>query len=170
MLAKGVPKRHGYSIIIEPLQWRHNDRDCVSNHQCLNYLLNRLFRRRLKKISKLRVSSLCEWNSPVTGEFPAKRDSNAENVFIWWRHHAIGFLSLPLCIECSLLENQDEDPIFPPLNQSHSPSFLKTRHHISVASHELHVISNHWQLYCWFKLILGAPQRKTQSPALPAFH
>ena len=26
-------------------------------------------------------------NSPVTGEFPAKRSSNAENVFIWWRHH-----------------------------------------------------------------------------------
>ena len=23
-------------------------------------------------------------NSPVTGEFPAKRASNAENVFIWW--------------------------------------------------------------------------------------
>ena len=26
-------------------------------------------------------------NSPVTGEFPAQRDSNAENVSIWWRHH-----------------------------------------------------------------------------------
>ena len=27
-------------------------------------------------------------NSMVTGEFPAQRDSNAENVSIWWRHHA----------------------------------------------------------------------------------
>ena len=26
-------------------------------------------------------------NSPVTGEFPAQRASNAENASIWWRHH-----------------------------------------------------------------------------------
>ena len=26
-------------------------------------------------------------NSPVTGEFPSQRASNAENVSIWWRHH-----------------------------------------------------------------------------------
>ena len=25
--------------------------------------------------------------SPVTGEFPAQRTSNPENVSIWWRHH-----------------------------------------------------------------------------------
>ena len=25
----------------------------------------------------------------MTGEFPAQRTSNAENVFIWWRHHEI---------------------------------------------------------------------------------
>ena len=47
----------------------------------------RLFRRRSKKTSKLRVTGLCEGNSPVTGEFFAQRDSNAENVSIWWRHH-----------------------------------------------------------------------------------
>ena len=29
-------------------------------------------------------------NSPVTGEFPAQRASNAENVSIWWRHHDTG--------------------------------------------------------------------------------
>ena len=27
-------------------------------------------------------------NSPVTGEFPSQRASNAENLSIWWRHHA----------------------------------------------------------------------------------
>ena len=27
-------------------------------------------------------------NSPETGEFPAQMASNAENVSIWWRHHA----------------------------------------------------------------------------------
>ena len=26
-------------------------------------------------------------NSPVTGEYPAQRASNAVNVSIWWRHH-----------------------------------------------------------------------------------
>ena len=41
-----------------------------------------------QKISKLRVTGLCAGNSPVTGEFPAQSASNAENVSIWWRHHA----------------------------------------------------------------------------------
>ena len=39
------------------------------------------------KTSKLRVTSLCAENLPVTGEFPAQTASNAENVSIWWRHH-----------------------------------------------------------------------------------
>ena len=45
-------------------------------------------RRRSKKASKLHVTGVCEWNSLVTGEFPAQKASNAENVSIWWRHHA----------------------------------------------------------------------------------
>ena len=43
--------------------------------------------RRSKKTSKPRVTGLCEGNSPVTGEFPAQRASNTENVSIWWRHN-----------------------------------------------------------------------------------
>ena len=50
-------------------------------------LLNRLFRRRSKKTSKLRVTGLCAGNPPVTGEFPSQMASYAENVSIWWRHH-----------------------------------------------------------------------------------
>ena len=72
------------------LRWHHNERDGVSNHQPHDCLLNRLFRRRSKKASKLRVTGLCEGNSPVTGEFPAQRASNAENVSTWWRHHYVG--------------------------------------------------------------------------------
>ena len=34
------------------------------------------------------VYSIGVGNSPVAGEFPAQRASNAENVSIWWRHHA----------------------------------------------------------------------------------
>ena len=69
------------------LRWRHNERNGVSNHQPHHYLFNRLFRRKSKKTSKLRVTVFCAGNSPVTGEFPAQRASNAENISIWWRHH-----------------------------------------------------------------------------------
>ena len=44
------------------LLWRHNGHDSVSNHQPHDCLLNRLFRRRSKKISKLRVTGLCAEN------------------------------------------------------------------------------------------------------------
>ena len=70
-----------------PLQWRHNKHDGVSNHRYHDCLINRLLRRRSKETSKLRVTGLWEGNSPVTGEFPAQRASNAETVSIWWRHH-----------------------------------------------------------------------------------
>ena len=76
---------HCWGVI--SLLWRHNGCDGVSNHQPHHSLLNRLFMSRSKKTSKLRVTGLCEGNSPVTGEFPAQRASNAENVSIWWRHH-----------------------------------------------------------------------------------
>ena len=70
-----------------PLQWRHNECDGVSNHKPHDCLLNRLFRRGSKKTSKLRATGLCAGNSPMTGEFPAQRASNVENISIWWRHH-----------------------------------------------------------------------------------
>ena len=69
------------------LRWRNNRRDSVSIQQPYDCLLNRLFRRRWKKTSKLRVTGLCAWNSPETGEFHAQMASNAEHVSIWWRHH-----------------------------------------------------------------------------------
>ena len=56
---------HDAEISMTSLQWRHNERDGVSNHQPHDYLLNRLFRRRSKKISKFCVSALCMGNSPV---------------------------------------------------------------------------------------------------------
>ena len=48
------------------------ERDGVSNHRPHNCLLNRLFRSSSKQTSKLRVTGLCEGNSPVTGEFPTQ--------------------------------------------------------------------------------------------------
>ena len=69
------------------LQWHHNERDGISNHQPRDCLHHRLLRRRSKKISKLRVTGLCEGNSLGTGEFPAQRASDARNASIRWRHH-----------------------------------------------------------------------------------
>ena len=42
-----------------------------------------------RKTSKLRVTTLCVENSPVTGEFPAQKARNMENVSIWWRLHEL---------------------------------------------------------------------------------
>ena len=64
------------------LQWRHNERDGVSNHQRFDCLLDRLFGYR----SKLRTTGLCERTLPVTGGFHSQRVSSAE-ISIWWRHH-----------------------------------------------------------------------------------
>ena len=84
-----------YCCCYYPLRWRHNGCNSVSNHQPRECLLRRLIWRTSKKTSKLRVTGLCAGNSPETGEFPAQMASNAENVSIWWRHHA---LSIPLSL------------------------------------------------------------------------
>ena len=77
--------RNAHNLTI--IQWRKNERDGVSNHRCLYCLLNCCFRCRSKKTSKIRVTGLCVGNSPVTGEFPTLKASNAENISTWWRHH-----------------------------------------------------------------------------------
>ena len=46
------------------LQWCHNGRNSISNHQPYDCLLNHLFRRRSKKTSKFRVAGLWPVNSP----------------------------------------------------------------------------------------------------------
>ena len=59
------------------LQCRHNGRDVVSNHQPHDCLLNRLFRRRSQKTSKLRVTGLCagipRWPVNSPHKWPVKR-------------------------------------------------------------------------------------------------
>ena len=60
------------NFVPDTLQWRHNECDSVSNHQPHDCLLNRLFRRRSKKTSKLRVTGLCAENSPGPVNSPHK--------------------------------------------------------------------------------------------------
>ena len=69
------------------LHWRHMS-ELASQITSLAIVYSTVkSRRRSKKTSKLHVTDLCAANSPVTGEYPAQRASNAENVSIWWRHH-----------------------------------------------------------------------------------
>ena len=63
---------HDDMMTSNSLQWRHNDHDGLSNHQPHGCLLNRLFRRRSKKTSKLRVTGLCAGNWPGPVNSPHK--------------------------------------------------------------------------------------------------
>ena len=84
----------GYNWFLT-LEWRHNELDGISNHWSLDCLLDCLFWHRSKKTSNLCVTGLCVGNSPVTGEFPAQRASNSENVPIWWHRHEMNEFLLP---------------------------------------------------------------------------
>ena len=97
----------GYCKTLTALHWRHNERDGVSNHQPHDCLLNCLFRLWSKKPSKSRVTGLWAGNSPMTGEFPAQRASNAENVSIWGRHHMVQVTELWLSCYLVLLSLDD---------------------------------------------------------------
>ena len=99
---------------------------------------NRLFRRRSKKTSKLRITGLCAGKSPGTGEFPAQMASYAENVSIWWRHHDISpKVMLPHRQAIYLLNRTDLCDLIRNCN-------YLSRHRIDEAS-----------LYFWFKHIVN---------------
>ena len=83
-----------YQILAKTLVYSTQPHDC---------LLNRLFRRRSKKTSKLRVTGLCAGNSPGTDEFPAQMASNVENVSIWWGHHGNWKNDSAIALSISLL-------------------------------------------------------------------
>ena len=53
--------------------------------QIIDCLTQPFVQAQTKEFTKLRVTGLCEGNSPVTVEFPAHEASNAENVSLWWR-------------------------------------------------------------------------------------
>ena len=79
--------QNGHGDVITSLQWRHNGRDNISNHQPHDCFLSRLCRQRSKKTSKLCITGLCAGNSPEAREFRTQMASNVENVSIWWCHH-----------------------------------------------------------------------------------
>ena len=62
-----------------PLQWRHNECDGVSNHQPHDCLFTQAFIQ-----VQINENTKAPRHWLLCGEFT----SNAENVSIWWRHHA----------------------------------------------------------------------------------
>ena len=145
----------------QALQWRHNERDGVSYHQRIDCLHNHLFRRRLKKTSKLRVTGLCEGNSPVTGEFPAQMASNAENLSIWWRHHAYWIRQLHLIRSTGWLYTHKKNWGTTQLSAYFGGGNLKVEI-ITGTSAERHGVTNHRQVDCIFNnLVKRLPTKKT---------
>ena len=88
------------------------ERDGVSDNQPHDCLLNRLFRHKSKKTSRLRVIGFCAGNSPETGDFPAQRTSNAGNGSIWWRHHAKCQTSKNVCSSLPYMSKSSLDVEF----------------------------------------------------------
>ena len=80
-------------VVVNLLQWRHKEYDGVSNHQRLECLLNRLFRPRSNKTSKLCVTGLNERNSPVIDVFPAQR-ANTFDAIIMYQNDLPSFLDI----------------------------------------------------------------------------
>ena len=182
-----IRKSMGHLLILltkKALQWSHIEHDGVSIHQPHDCLPNRLFRCRPKKTSKLRVTGLCEGDSPVTGEFPAHWASNAENVSIWWRYHEYGICfnknkllnaesscqwfetpwswcdivkSHVKCTSIAVFSNNLYWHVFVTLSEGIYPKS------ITMMPHERHGISNHQHLDCLFISLLRLTTKNVES-------
>ena len=86
-----------------------------------------------RKTSKLCGTGLFEGNSPVTGEFPAQRASDAENVSIWWRHHV--FTKLYITDKLCFFSDGFWSGFI--CYQSHSTRIIIKSVHASIASSKL---------------------------------
>ena len=136
------PGQHWFS-----LQWCHNERDGVLNHQRLDCLPNRLFRRRSKEKSKLRVTGLCEGNSPVTSGYPAQGASNAEK----FPFDDVIMYSLNQCSQCIIKETERNSEI-----RFEMPTLPFMKMHLKLASEKCQLVSPGMHVLnkaCWTYLI-----------------
>ena len=70
------------------------------------------------------TTGLCEVKSLKTGEFPAQRASNEENIFIWWSHHGPSYSSV-LCVwKCVRKYLQNGSHFFSSFNVVNSQNIL----------------------------------------------
>ena len=68
------------------LQWRDNETRWRLKSPASRLFTQPLVQAQIKENIKAPRHWLCEGNSLGTGEFPAERASDTENVSFWWRH------------------------------------------------------------------------------------
>ena len=90
------------------LQWRHNVRDGVSNHQ--PHHCSSAHQRKHRSSASLAIVGIWAGNSPMTGKFPAQMPCDAANVSIWWRHHGIIGINL-LCLSDAIRQYKSGSPL-----------------------------------------------------------
>ena len=117
--------RYNLNSMSESLQWRYNELDGVSNHQPHECLLNRWFRRRSKKTSKLRVTGLCAGNSPVTGPVTRKMFPFDDVIMLWHNFCLIPLLSIMLMVSHNWRIRFSEMHHHQIGNMSHEPLFQR---------------------------------------------
>ena len=150
-----------------PLLWRHNGRDSVSNHQPHDCLLNVYSDTDQRKHQSSASLAFCAGNSPGTGEFPAQMASYAENVSIWWRHHAK--LNIRIWIRNEISHNSS---IIAEARKPQAPSIgLGNRAVESTFSDSFSgmKIDVFWFRYHW-KLFPGVDEQNTASNNIRVFH
>ena len=101
-----------------------------------NCLLDRLFRRRSKKTSKLRVTGVCAGNSPVTGEFPSQRAS-------WGKYFHLMTSSWCVCVYVYIYGGQTWLPLY-----IYAPAYNNVRSSAdTVKTIELYMSTSHYILW-----------------------
>ena len=133
------------------LQLRHNEHVRISNHGRLDCLLNHMFRRRSKKISKLCVTGLCEGNTPVTGWLCQKR----------------GKCFHSMTSSCISFSQFIVSPvIWCPCVKIHCLWFSYSRlcYHYSDAFNGCDGVSNHQPPHCIISRLFRSRSKKTRNP------
>ena len=135
------------------IQWRHTGHDGILNHQPHHCLPNRLFGRRSKKTSTLRVTGLYVGNSPEDGEFTALMSSNAENVSIWchavYKHTFLSDCQEIITLWIIIISKHTGDPLHSrALAHSRAPLFTQPCPHCSHSR----APGEQWARLCLFTL------------------
>ena len=103
-------------------------------------------------------------NLPVTGEFPAQRASNTENISIWWRHHnssctSVVLLDLRSCSHprSGVLNNSDQATLTRHIQNRISSFWLNCFHwlHENVSYLQLSSDDNFLNITTLFSTALG---------------
>ena len=145
--------RPGHHISQLSLQWRHNGRDGISNHQPHDCLPIRLFGRRSKETSQLRVTGLCAENSPVTGpgHSPHKWPVTRKMFHLMTSSCFQGVCSWPqaVCLNCSDSSSTTNSRYQGQRNQATCSTQCHNLGHFSALGQGCYAGHWHWYVYVY---------------------